>query len=123
VDDLVLYTGGDRLIGLSSFIELDEQGSFGIGAKVRDSNDTQIIMNDNRVLWRTGDADKNWDEEGHVRVRSHGNLFDSVLWYAQADVDYANSTYTGRVSLEGDEGDEILLVDGIGHYGRGDKFW
>jgi hypothetical protein len=119
----VLYTGGDRLIGLSSYIELDERGSFGIGAKVRDGNGTQIIMNDNQVMWMSGEADSNWDEEGHVHMRSRGNLFDSVLWYAQADMAYANSTYTGRVSLEGNEGDEILLVDGIGHYGRGDTFW
>jgi hypothetical protein len=107
---------------MSSFIELDERGSFGIGAKVRDGNNTEIIMNDHQVTWMS-DAEKNWNAEGHVRLRSLGNLFDSVIWDAQTDLDYANGSYTGRIGVDGEEADPLLLVEGWGHYGRGDTFW
>jgi hypothetical protein len=122
MDELVISTGGDRLMSMSSLIELHELGGFAIDATIRDGNNTQVVMSEQDVMWWPGRSG-HLEDEGFMFARSLGNLFDSVVWSAMADVSYVNSTYRGRLVIEGNAGEEVLLADGAGQYDFGDGFW
>jgi hypothetical protein len=122
VDESRMFLGGDKFGAASASIELDEKASFQIGFLVRDNNATEVMSTDNKVTWKSS-AHPDWNAEGHFTVHSVSDFFGAVAWNTKVGLDYANRTYSGKVTVDDGDMKQILMVDGHGAYGMGSTYW